>query len=135
MAVLWLLVITAESQYAVGKPLNFEGVVGGTGGRGCSCTSCRTQKRARYNDRLARKAYRKRAHEWRRAHVKNEEDAGQQSERGVAAMELRFDQILHREQNGAVNVVKQIERRQQRECGAGIELGGHGSSEYTRLWR
>ena len=84
------------------------------------------------DDALAREAHRKRPHEGRRAHVKNEENAGEQAERRVAAMELRFNQILYCEQHGAVDVIEQVQRRQERQRGARIEFRrGHRSSEYS----
>ena len=50
----------------------------------------------------------------------------------VAAMELGFDQILDREQHGAIDVIEQVQRRQQRQRGAGIEFGrGHRSRKYS----
>ena len=50
-------------------------------------------------------------------------------------MKLRLDQILHRKQDGTIDVIEEIQRRKQSKRGAGIELGWHGSSEYSRLQR
>src|ERR1035438_7851089 len=84
------------------------------------------------DDALAREAQRKRPHEGGRAHIKNEEDAGEQAEGRVAAMELRFNQILYREQHGAIDVIEQVQRREERQCRARIEFRrGHRSSEYS----
>jgi len=46
-------------------------------------------------------------------------------------MKLRLHQILHRKQDGTIDVVEEIERRKQGKRGARIELGRHGSSEYS----
>ena len=80
--------------------------------------------------RLARELHRQRPHEGRGNHVENEEDAGQEAEGRVAAMKLRLDHILHRIKHGAVDVVQQVQRGQQRQRSFGVELFvGHGSEE------
>ena len=86
------------------------------------------------DDPLAREAQRKRPHERRRTHVEDEEDAGQKAEGRVAAMELRFDQVLYGKQHGTVDVIEQVQRRQQRQCRPRIEFRrGHRSSEYSMV--
>src|ERR1700686_150418 len=53
----------------------------------------------RNNHGFSRETFCQRPHKGGRAHVEKKKYAGQHPERGVATMEFRLDQVLHREQN------------------------------------
>src|SRR5208282_3638100 len=49
-------------------------------------------------------------------------------------MELRLNQILYREQHGAIDIIEQVQRREERQCRARIEFRrDHRSSEYSTV--
>src|SRR5713101_4853021 len=98
---------------------------------------CRQERRSAPDERscnddgLPREAFRQRTHEGRSAHVEDKEDAGEHTEGGVAVVEFRLYQVLHRKQYGTVDVVEKVQRRQQSQRRAGIEF--RGSHEIERI--
>jgi len=68
------------------------------------------------------------AHNGRRHHIAEKERGGQKPELGVAAVEFRLHQRLHRKQHRAVNVVEEIQRGQQQQSQTRVGAGAHEAS-------
>src|SRR5579872_7097891 len=77
---------------------------------------------AQNDDQLARVPVSKRSGKWRRYHVKPQKRAGEISHLRVGEMEFTLHQRLHREQNRTVDVVEEIQRREQDERAPGIKF-------------
>src|SRR2546426_10719934 len=85
-----------------------------------------------HNDYLARVPVREGTRKGRSDHVEQKECAGQITNLCIREVELRLHQRLHCEQHRVVNVVEQVQRREQRQSGSRIEFGGgHVAKEYN----
>jgi hypothetical protein len=101
--------------------------------RGEQCKSAPEQRSER-DDQLARVAIGQGADEWGGDDVKAEKRAGEISDLDVGQMKLVLHQRLHREQNVAIHVIEQIERRQDEQRVARLEIfPGHRSKEYSTI--
>src|SRR5579872_1410571 len=89
---------------------------------------------AQNDDQLARIPVSKRSGKWRRYHVKAQKRAGEITHLRVSQMEFALHQRLHRKQNRTVDVVEEIQRREQNERSPGIKFRrGHLAKKYI-MW-
>jgi hypothetical protein len=79
------------------------------------------ENRAQNDDQLARIPVSKRSGEGRRDHVKTEKRAGEITYLRVGEMKFALHQWLYCEQNRTVNIVKEIQRREQAKRGPRIK--------------
>src|ERR1035441_3250584 len=102
-------------------------------------SKCREQRkgapehRAKTDDELAGVAICQRSDKWRGNHVKAEKRAGQISDLSFAEVELILHQRLYREQHVAIHIIEQVERGQNGQRGASVELRlRHGRANIAR---
>ena len=85
-----------------------------------------------HDNQLARVAVSQRADKGRGHHVEQQKGAGQISDLGIGEMKFALHQRLHRKQHRSVDVVEEVQRRQDDERGPGIEFAlGHLAKEYN----
>ena len=92
----------------------------------------RPEQRSADDHGLARKVISEPAGDWRGAHVGDEEEEGQRPKLRVGDVELALDLLLHAGDDVAVDVVDEVERRQQ---GKGDGGSGNGFGLRGRLRR
>src|SRR5260370_30101838 len=91
--------------------------------------SCGAPKdRAEEDQRVAREAVGEIAENGSGDHIADKKRGGQKAEIGIGGVKFLFYKRLNGEEDGAVDIIEEIQGRQQREGQARVQFGSHGES-------